>query len=361
MDGNISLDRKLRILVLEDSEEDAELMAREMRKDGLRFELKRTWTRTEFLCGLGEFQPDLIISDYTIPSYDGLAALDDVRKITQDVPFIFLSGTIGEEFALETLKRGATDYVLKDHLSRLVPTIRRAMQEYEERRVRFAAEESLRESEEKFKGLAASARDAIIMIDGEGKISYWNDSAERIFGYSAGEVAGREMHALLAPRRFRDDYCRGFQHFTETGQGALVGKLLDLVAVKKDGTEFPVEFSVSALQFKGEWHAISILRDITERKRAEEAIRWQLDHMTALRDIELAINSSLDLRTTLSVLLDKLTSLLDVDAADVLLLDKDSLYLNYAAGRGFRTPEIQNTHVRLGKDGPARSPTSGGH
>ena len=112
----------------------------------------------------------------------GCRPLRTVREKCPDVPFIFLSGTIGEEFAIETLKRGATDYVLKDRISRLVPAVVRALREAGERRERVRAEEFLRESEEKFKGLAASAQDAIIMTDGEGKVSYWNDAA---LAYSA--------------------------------------------------------------------------------------------------------------------------------------------------------------------------------
>jgi PAS domain S-box-containing protein len=349
MDGEMQQRKELRILALEDSADDASLMEQALRRGGLAFSLRRVWTREDFLREFEDFHPDLIISDYTLPSYDGLTALGDIRKKDTQVPYIFLSGTIGEEFAIDTLKRGATDYVLKDRISRLVPAVNRALRESEEHRERQKAEESLRESEGKFKGLAASAQDAIIMIDGNGHISYWNESAERMFGYSFGEVRGREMHALIAPSRLAEAYRRGFQDFSKTGEGPFLGRLLTLSAVRKDGAEFPVEFSVSALQLKGEWHAISILRDITERKKTEEMLQRQLENMIALRDIEIAIGSSLDLRVTLNVVLEKLTSLLGVDAAAVLLLDQGSLYLNHAAGRGFRTSAVQSTHVRIGK------------
>jgi len=339
----------LRILALEDVEEDAELMEHELRKGGIRFSLRRVYSRESFVAELEDHCPDLIISDYRLPSYDGLTALEDAREKCPNVPFIFLSGTIGEEFAIETLKRGATDYVLKDRITKLVPAVVRALREAGDRRERVRAEEFLRDSEERFKGLAASAQDAIIMTDAEGKVSYWNEAAARVFGFSSKEIMGRDMHLLIAPGRYVDAYRKGFLQFAKTGEGPFIGKTLEMSAQKKDGTEFPVEFSVSALEVNGEWHAISILRDITERKHAEEMMRLQLESMTALRTIGVAIGSSLDLRTTLNILLEKLISQRGVDAADVLLLDPTTLYLHFSAGLGFRTSAIQNTHVRMGK------------
>ncbi len=341
--------KQLKILSLEDCEEDAELMALELRRGGILFSLKRVWTREAFLREIEDFSPEIIISDYTLPTYDGLSALTEARQRCPDVPFVFLSGTMGEDFAIETLTQGATDYVLKSRLSRLVPAVNRSLQVAEERRERSKAELALRDSEEKFKGLAASAQDAIIMIDQEGKVAFWNNAAERVFGYSSREILGREMHLLLAPAAYRDHYQKGFLNFSRTGEGPFIGKLMEVTALRKDGAEFPVELSMSALHFKGAWHAISVLRDITERKRTEETARRQLENMTALRDIEIAVSSSLDLRVTLNVLLEKLITRLGVDAADVLLLDQNTLYLGYAAGRGFRNPLAQNAHVRMGK------------
>ena len=138
---------------------------------------------------------------------------------------------------------------------------------------RVQAEKALRESEEKFRTISVSAQDSIIMIDNEGNISFWNEAAERIFGYSRQEVLGQEMHMFLAPERYHEDYRKGFGRFKTTGQGVVVGKTLELVAVRKDGTEFPIELSLSALKLKDSWHAIGIVRDITERKQAEEKLK----------------------------------------------------------------------------------------
>ncbi|MBZ5565342.1 MAG: PAS domain S-box protein [Acidobacteriia bacterium] len=138
---------------------------------------------------------------------------------------------------------------------------------------RKRAEEALRESEERFRRVASSAQDAILMIDDQGNATFWNEAAERIFGYSSEEVLGKELHALIGPERYRESYRNGFAQFRETGEGPAIGKTLELVAVRRDGTEFPVELSLSALKLKGKWVSIGMLRDITDRKRVEEELK----------------------------------------------------------------------------------------
>jgi len=144
---------------------------------------------------------------------------------------------------------------------------------YDDITERKKAEEALKESEDKFKTISSSARDAIIMIDNEGKISYWNYAAEKLFGYTSKEILGKNLHKVIAPQRYIKAYARGFKKFQVTGNGDAVGKTLELNALKKDGTEFPVELSMSSVKIKGKWNAIGIIRDITERKKAEEEIK----------------------------------------------------------------------------------------
>lgn len=139
----VLMNRELRILILEDQSTDADLMEYELRKGGIIFSSKRVQTKEEFLRELKVFLPDLILSDYKLPSFDGSSALEIVREHYSDVPFIFVSGTIGEELAIETLKGGATDYVLKERLTRLVPAASRALREAEDRTARKKAEEQL--------------------------------------------------------------------------------------------------------------------------------------------------------------------------------------------------------------------------
>jgi signal transduction histidine kinase len=137
------MDVSLRILMLEDVATDAELVEYELRRAKIDFEARRVQTREEFQKGLGSYQPALILADYSLPLFGGSSALALARQQCPHVPFIFVSGAIGEERAIEALRNGATDYVLKDHLSRLVPAVLRALQEVEERTRREQAEESL--------------------------------------------------------------------------------------------------------------------------------------------------------------------------------------------------------------------------
>lgn len=138
------------------------------------------------------------------------------------------------------------------------------------KRLRKTDEIALKESEEKFRALSESAKDAVILLDSDGNISYWNKGAEEIFGYSSHEVIGRELHQFLAPEQYHEAYKKGIRHFRETGEGAAIGSILELSAIRKNKAEFPVELSISAVKLKGKWHAIGIVRDITERKKAEE-------------------------------------------------------------------------------------------
>lgn len=140
-------------------------------------------------------------------------------------------------------------------------------------------EASLRESEEKFRSISASAKDAIIMLDENAAINFWNAAAETIFGYSSEEVIGRDLHKLLAPERFHQAFMNGFDKFRDTGQGEAVGKTLELAAIRKGGVEFPMEISLSAVRSKGRWLAIGIVRDISERKMAEAKSRAILEEL----------------------------------------------------------------------------------
>ncbi len=514
-------DKELRILMLEDAPSDAELEESELREAGLVFTLLRVDTREAFEQALDEFKPNVVLADYRLPAYSGRDALEYTRRTHPQIPVIMVTGALGDEAAVELLKLGAKDYVLKDRLARLAPAVKRALSE--ERGIRnrklaegkykavfdeamdgivlidcstwqvvgcnpefekqtgrplaqlkemkiwevllpeqhemcrqnlldirsggsgrgsdykirkpggdiipfefsakflsiqqqdfiqvvtrdiskrlraelalhdsearykritegitdyqytvrvehgravettqspacvtvtgysageFAAKpdlwaqmvapedrelvlervrqvmaginvppiehriirkdgglrwvsdtiilfkdasgqllsydgvirditerveaaQAVRESEERFHSITASAQDAILMLDSEGNISCWNAAAEKIFGYPAQEAMGQPLHDLVAPERFRDAYRKGFGHFKKTGEGPVIGKTLELAGLRKDGTEFPLELSLSAVKRNGLWNAIGIVRDITARKQAEEAL-----------------------------------------------------------------------------------------
>ncbi|MDD2321060.1 MAG: PAS domain S-box protein [Geobacteraceae bacterium] len=137
---------------------------------------------------------------------------------------------------------------------------------------RSRMEESLRESEATLRTITSAARDAIIMIDNRGKISFWNPAAEQMLGWQAPEALGTDLHLLLAPDSYHTEYHRGMDLFSSTGRGEAVGKTIELRARRKDTTEFPIELSLSAVQLGGHWHAVGIIRDISRRKANEEKL-----------------------------------------------------------------------------------------
>ena len=146
---------------------------------------------------------------------------------------------------------------------------------------RTAAQRRLRESEETLRTVAASASDAILMMNDDGQITFWNDAAENIFGHTSAEAIGQDLHTLLAAPRYRQSFRESFALFQETGKGPVIGSLRELSATRKDGTEFPVEISLSAVNLDGKWNAVGIVRDVTDRKLSERTRQERSDRMIA--------------------------------------------------------------------------------
>lgn len=529
---------ELRILLLEDVQSDAELEQRELRAAGLAFVALRVDTRAEFERALDDFGPDIVLADYRLPNYNGREALEYIRRTHPHIPVIMVTGEMGDEAAVELLRVGARDYVLKDRLARLAPAIQRALSEehgIRERKLaegkykalfseamdgivlidcaawqivdcnpefekqagqllsqlkelkvwelappdqrdqvrralvtiqevgsgrsssfklvkpggelvpiefsskflniqrhsfiqalsrdiserlraeqalrdsearyrritegitdyqytvrvenghavettqsdachkvtgytagefaanpdlwiqmvvpedrdrvaeqarlvmagtevppfehrilrkdgelrwvrntiiqfkdesgkllsydgvirditeRVRADHALRESEEKFRSITSAAQDAILMVDNDGKIAYWNAAAEKVLGYRYEEAMGKDLHGLLVPERFHAAFRQGFARFRNTGEGAVVGRTTELSALRKGGAEFPAELSLSAIKRDGLWNGIGILRDISERKLAEEDLRRANRALRTLSDGNLAL------------------------------------------------------------------------
>ena len=134
-------------------------------------------------------------------------------------------------------------------------------------------EEALRQGEDLLRSVCASSLDALVMIDGQGRALLWNPAAERMFGYTSAEMLGQPIHDLLAPAALRQRFQESYPAFQKTGQGAAIGTMRELSARRKDGSEFPIDLSLAAVQKGEEWHAVGVIRDMTGRKRAEEALR----------------------------------------------------------------------------------------
>lgn len=156
---------------------------------------------------------------------------------------------------------------LQEHQDQLEDTIKQRTAELKSR------SKALAESEEKFRLISTAAKDAIAIIGTEEELIYWNPAAEKIFGYQATEAIGENLHNLLIPLRYHDEAHRGFERFQRCGAGNVIGKTFEITALHKSGEEFPVELSISSFRFRNSWHALGIIRDITERKRMEDQVR----------------------------------------------------------------------------------------
>jgi PAS domain S-box-containing protein len=147
---------------------------------------------------------------------------------------------------------------------------------------RKANEHALLESESRLRAITDSAQDAIVMMDPQGHISFWNPAAERIFGYSAKEALSRNLHQLLAPERYHDAHNKAFADFRSTGEGNAVDKTVELEALTKAGHEISIELSLSAIKLNDDWHAVGIMRDVTDRKEAQIRLKQALDQQDAI-------------------------------------------------------------------------------
>ena len=276
------------ILLLEDDPNDAELVQAKLSEAGLACRITHVQSRDDFETALADNRMDIILADYKLPAYDGMSALRRVLKVCPDVPFIFVSGAMGEEAAIEALTQGATDYVLKNRLSRLLPAVQRALQEARTRHERRQAREALQRSNDLLRTVFEAAPVAIIGLDLDGYVhSVWNPAAEKMLGWSAREVMGKQLPTAATDRQ---EEFKGFHEQICSG-GTLDG--VEVCRQRRDGT--PVDCSIYASPLRDDQGRINgnliVLVDITERKRAEKEIRKlneTLEQRVAERTAELA-------------------------------------------------------------------------
>lgn len=261
----------LKVLVVEDSENDTLLLVRELRRGGYEPDYRRVETAEEMTTALAEGAWDLVVSDHSMPRFSSSEALKLLRsKGFVDLPFIIVSGQIGEDAAVEAMKSGAQDYIMKGNLTRLNSAIERELREAEVRRKRRQAEKALQESEERFRSLVQYASDLIVVLDSEGVITYESPAVERILGYKPEERVGRRAVDLIHP----DDAGRIARIFVEYLSRPGLHPSVGYRVRAKDGSWRCFEAIGNNLLHEPSVGGIVInSRDVTERRRVEEKYR----------------------------------------------------------------------------------------
>ncbi len=258
----------LKLLLLEDRPADAELLLFELQDAGYEADWTRVDSETDYLAAL-ENKPEVILADFSLPQFTALRALILLKERQLDIPFIVVTGTISEEVAVDCMKQGATDYLLKDRLSRLGQAIDRALEQKRLRDEKKQSQDALRTSEVRFRSLVQNLSDIITVHTGMGIVTYESPSASRILGYTPGYLIGKDPLSLTHP----DDR----DHVRKFIQSLIDGEIADPAVEYRfrhaGGHWIYLEFAVTNLLGTHEVDGIVMTsRDVTERKRAEEQL-----------------------------------------------------------------------------------------
>ena len=274
--GGHSVAIPLRVLILEDDPRDVELCIQELKKAGFELQADAVDTEENFVSKLQSCDYHLILSDFRMPTWSGVEAFRVLKLSGKDIPFILVTGTLGEEAAVDLIKEGVADYILKDRLVRLPSAVRRALQEQTTRDERERAIQSLRESEERVRLLLDSTAEAIYGIDGQGNCTFCNSASIRLLGYeSPKDLLGKQMHRLMHHTRpdgapYPVEECQIYMAFRE-GKGSHAD---DEVLWRRDGSSFPAEYwSYPVVRGGKPIGSVVTFLDITDRKRTDEHMR----------------------------------------------------------------------------------------
>jgi len=327
MERNPNLETRpdtLRLLLVEDSEDDATLLVRELRQAGFTLHWQRVDSMEGLRAALAAETWDIVISDYSLPGFDGLGALRTVHESGLDLPFIIVSGTIGEDVAVEAMRAGAHDYVMKDRLARLGPAVERELREAEERRGRRRAEES-------YRTLVHSSLQGFI-IHQDGRIVFANNAIAEMTGYTV-----EEMLALTADQVERTIHPEDRAWVWGLGRDRLAGRAAipryEMRMIRRDGETCWAEVFASRVEFDGRPAIQAALADVTTRVRKEIEQRAIATVATSLRAAE-------DRSEMVSMILDQVESLLNADGVALAMHDEAAGDVVFESARGVWTEMI---------------------
>lgn len=270
---------KIRVLMLEDTASDAELIERALQKGSIAFTAKRVERQEAFACALDEFNPDIVLSDYSLPGFTGMAALKLVRELHPGIPVIMVTGALRDVEAVDLIHAGAKDYVLKDRLARLAPAVLRVLAMDQGERERKTAEKAMQESEERFRGLATQSALGIAIVD-EAGFAYANPRFAEIFGYAEHEIVEAEPLDLVD----EDGRLVLEEMIARCAAGEIERASNTFKGVYKNGSLIDIEIHGSGMEVGGNPLALLSVLDITERKRTEDALRESEEKFQAIFD-----------------------------------------------------------------------------
>lgn len=306
------MSKLLRTLIVEDSEEDTFLLLRELRRGGYIPEHVQVDTASEMQAALEHQTWDIVLSDYSMPHFSASHALRVLQESGQDLPFIIVSGTIGEETAVAALQSGAHDFILKDRLARLIPAIERELREAQERQQRREAERRLYESETRFRLITENTHDLISLTNAEGKYVYVSPSFERVLGYTSSDLVGTSPLDLVHTEDRSN--IENWQTYTQT----------EFRIHKASGEWMWIESSSFPIWIDDKALTVTSARDITARKQAEAQLQRLNRHLEILHKIDLAILAAQSPEQVCQLALEFIVSQMSAWSASILTFDLEA-------------------------------------
>ncbi|HHJ15460.1 MAG TPA: GGDEF domain-containing response regulator [Gammaproteobacteria bacterium] len=272
----------LRLLMVEDNDDDAQLVLVKLRRAGYAPDYLRVDSEADMRAALRERDWQIVVSDYAMPGFSGLKALHILREHNSDIPFILVSGTVGEEIAVEAMRNGANDYIMKDNLVRLVPAIERELRESRDRADRRRAEEALFQERERALITLHSIGDGVITTDAEGRVDYMNPVAENVTGWSYSEAQGYPLTEVLPLINESTRQPVESPANISLRSGRVVNLSEQCMIVNRSGQEFHIEDSAAPIfdRDNSVIGAVLVFHDITRERRMAHQMNWQATHDT---------------------------------------------------------------------------------
>ncbi|HNQ87521.1 MAG TPA: SpoIIE family protein phosphatase [Verrucomicrobiota bacterium] len=278
--------KPLRALIIEDSEFDAALLVRLLQVGQYRVTWRRVETGADMRQALAEQGWDIIFSDHQMPEFSAPDALQILQETALDLPFIIVSGGIGEATAVALMKAGAHDFLIKGQLGRLIPAVERELREAANRAARREAEISLRESEARYRKLWENSPDAIVMVGADGRIGFANPAVTGVFGYAPSELAGMAFAQLIEAMPAEPDRLSAVPAVPSAEGAEGQAMVQEMKGRHRDGQEVTVEIGFSSLRLEGKTWRVAFIRDLTARRRAESALKEREEEFRVAREVQ---------------------------------------------------------------------------